>query len=395
MQVRRVYRLLAALTLCAVVCSVAGAQTEVKRILIVGDSWASSIATTHHDPIPPGFGSLDKVLQVNRLGGYKSEGGPTAWGGRKASDWVKPQNMALITQQLENNPTIDIVHLIIGGNDYLSRFAQGTNVWSLTPEQRDEIWNGIKANVQKIVDHCLSIRPDIRVVISDYDYLNASQAEPAYGFNFGGATPEQLNATFMELGRKKMEIAQSTPRCYYISHWGRLHHHYGYPEADLPLPGDPPSCDPYAGGDPKSPMPPGASVGDGIHPTDEAHRYMLQRCVDVFYREWLISGGAQPDSDGDGLKDGDELRDLDNVAEGVQNPFDPAVADSTGDDRSNEPDGKPDGQNDYDGDGVPNDHEFSVGHNPNLEASGKAAVAVLVAGIAAAGLYLVRRFAAA
>lgn len=283
---------------------------QVKRILIIGDSWAASIATRHHDPVPPGFGSFEAVLKTNKLGGYLVEGELTAWGGRKASDWVKPKNAALIRQALESNPTIDIVHLIIGGNDFLSKAAFGKSIASYSEAERTEMWNAIQADIQTIVDQCLSIRPDIRVVISDYDYLNASQAEPAYKFDFGGATPEQLNQAFMELGRKKMEIAQRTPRCEYISHWGRLQHHYGFPKPDLPLPGDPPKCEPYAGGDPTAPMPPNASVGDGIHPTDEAHRHMLQRCVDVFYRDWLTGSGAQPDSDGDGFTDGQELREL-------------------------------------------------------------------------------------
>jgi len=270
-------------------------QAKVKRILIVGDSWAASIAAIHHDPAPPGFGSLDAVLQNNKLGGYESAGGPTAWGGRKASDWIKPQNLELIAKQLKENPTIDIVHLIIGGNDFLSQASKGTNIMSLPAEERAVLWDKIKADIQRIVDHCLAQRPDIRVLISDYDYLDGAAAQRVLpGFNFGGASPAELNAAFMELGRKKLEIARETPRCYYVSHWGRLQHHYGCPRTGLPAPGGPPDYVPYAGGDPAFPMPPQAHVGDGVHPADEAHRVMLQTCLDLYYREWLTKSGAQP-----------------------------------------------------------------------------------------------------
>jgi predicted outer membrane repeat protein len=70
------------------------------------------------------------------------------------------------------------------------------------------------------------------------------------------------------------------------------------------------------------------------------------------------------DSDGDGLKDSDEQRDLDPGTPGVQNPFDPDDPDSTGDNFSDAPDGVPDGQNDYDGDGMSNKDEFTFGYNP-------------------------------
>lgn len=70
------------------------------------------------------------------------------------------------------------------------------------------------------------------------------------------------------------------------------------------------------------------------------------------------------DRDRDNLLNYDETRDLDPVTPGVQNPFDPASADSTGDNGQNTPDGIPDNFNDYDGDGFSNAAEFFAGTNP-------------------------------
>lgn len=70
-----------------------------------------------------------------------------------------------------------------------------------------------------------------------------------------------------------------------------------------------------------------------------------------------------PDTDGDGLLDGDEVNDLDPDTPGHQNPFDPHNPDTTGDYdpeypetllTRDEPDGIRDGLNDYDGDGLKN-----------------------------------------
>jgi len=76
------------------------------------------------------------------------------------------------------------------------------------------------------------------------------------------------------------------------------------------------------------------------------------------------AGSASEDTDGDGLSDWDETRDLDPDVPGVRNPFDPTDEDSTGDDGSDEPDGVLDGENDYDGDGTSNADELALGGNP-------------------------------
>lgn len=70
------------------------------------------------------------------------------------------------------------------------------------------------------------------------------------------------------------------------------------------------------------------------------------------------------DSDGDGLRNDDETRDLDPDTAGVQNPFDPLDPDTTGDGFQDTPDGVPDGWNDYDGDGMINRDEFTFGYDP-------------------------------
>jgi YVTN family beta-propeller protein len=70
------------------------------------------------------------------------------------------------------------------------------------------------------------------------------------------------------------------------------------------------------------------------------------------------------DRDGDGLRDYDETRDLFPDAPGHQNPFNPRLADGSGNDGSVTPDGLEDGGNDFDGDGTDNKTELGDGTNP-------------------------------
>jgi hypothetical protein len=91
-----------------------------------------------------------------------------------------------------------------------------------------------------------------------------------------------------------------------------------------------------------------------------------------------------PDSDNDRLRDGDELRDLNPDAAGIQNPFDPLNSDSTGNDGQDSSDGVPDGFNDYDGDGMSNADEFRWDTNPLDPMSWAEVPALSVIGLSAA-----------
>lgn len=73
------------------------------------------------------------------------------------------------------------------------------------------------------------------------------------------------------------------------------------------------------------------------------------------------------DVDGDELLDFDEFRDLQPNVAGVQNPFDPLVADALGNVGQLGSDGTSDGSNDFDGDGLSNHEEFQLGLNPIAE----------------------------
>ena len=291
--------------ICIFATAARGDEAKTKRILILGDSWTTALTAENRDPIPS-QNLLSDFLAEKGFPDAGTQGAMTAWGGRRASHWAQPANLATIVSELETYPTIDIVHLIIGGNDLLGKALDGT-LSVATETQRQAIWDGVVADIRTIVETALGVRDDIRVLLCDYDYLNMAQAETFWGMNFHGATNQQLNEWFVELGQKKLELSQEIPRMEYVQNWGTLQYWFGDPAQAVPYPGQAPDFEPYPGGDPALPMPEQLSP-DGIHPNIDAHRKMLDNAFNAFYGAWLSE--AEEDEDSENGMDYSEMTSL-------------------------------------------------------------------------------------
>lgn len=288
----RALRCFAFLALVLLAASYASPARAEARVLIVGDSWAQGIWVG---------GLMDKALAAAGFEDVSSVGEACALGGTRADQWVRPEYQQKIQQTLADHPTVDMVHLIIGGNDVLRRIKE-TNVFEAwTEEKRSREWDGIARNIQRIVDFCLAQPQVRRVGLAGYDYINSRTADEVFAilgqdFHFGGMTQEQVNQCFIELERRKRDIAADTDGCTYIHNLGLLQHHFQDPP-NAPRPGGPPDYVPFPGGDPALPMPDAAFgvvafggqdyPGDGIHPNDEAHLIMLRNAIDACYAEAL------------------------------------------------------------------------------------------------------------
>ena len=252
-----------------------------KKILLVGDSWAETIWRSRaFDQVLQEYGYPAGLTEGGE--GNSKEGNLTAIGGSRADRWGTNYLgwQERIKEHLEKNPSITFIHLIIGGNDLLNIIAK-ENISHWTVAQRDEQWNIIRENIRKLLTFCLDIRPEIQVVIADYDYLNIANADKAYQFTFGGMTQQQVNQYFVEVGLKKMELAGENDRVHYLQHWGVLNNHYAnaLPVARY-LEGG-------ATADLVERMPKAADVGDGVHPHPEAHKILLRKAMEMFYKDQL------------------------------------------------------------------------------------------------------------
>lgn len=193
----------------------------------------------------------------------------------------------------------------------------------------------ILEQLQIIVETALDVRPDVRVLLCDYDYMDE---------DVGGATVLETNTALVSSGQIKIELAdrvrakpEYANRCFFHDTYGLMQWWFGYPcefelvgtppdtyrvQTTLPedqiygpqgaagtggtieLPGTFPDYDPWAGGDLDYPGPAMAILynfgkdarapawaksekGGNIHLHKQGNYVYARYCVEKFYGQWL------------------------------------------------------------------------------------------------------------
>ncbi|MGD8396394.1 MAG: hypothetical protein PVF43_13080, partial [Candidatus Eiseniibacteriota bacterium] len=284
-----------------------GRSSPEPRVLIAGDSWAQYMWDDgSHNDIFDRYGhddhrALSRSLQDNPGPGYS--GPEYAVSGSEAREWADTANfpwIANVVAELDQNPTIDTVILSIGGNDILRGRSGGGWYKDMdldVPGSEAALFQEIHDDTFVIIDAILAVRPDLRVVISSYDYPN---------FNVGFwcfiyacpkrrdlsrdpetdlITDEELNALMIEVETLRIDWANSDARVDFDNGIGAMHHYYGdgqSPPGVLPLGGqEPPLYLPFPGGNPLLPTlrenfrQPGGIDADPIHLDYEGYQYKI------------------------------------------------------------------------------------------------------------------------
>lgn len=257
----------------------AGADAQTPRILVTGDSWAEF-------PDDRWFGQF---LANGWLG---SSAVNTGIGGMASVLLSTPDLLqSRILGPLAANPTIDMVHLSIGGIDLLGSYHTG-----LSPQQLAANNALIQSNVQSIVDRILAVRPTMQVTIVGYDYLNFVDTLGFSGpqavntllwLNMGQPLPGPLNRAVFgdqavgggQLGMEdyKEQIAQGSSRVHYYNIEGAMQRDvHGFSTIELPSP--------------KSRM--GANGADAIHLNDRGWDILIDTGFNAFYNNQLRGGLA-------------------------------------------------------------------------------------------------------
>jgi len=307
-----VLRIMAFGVIAATMAHSADAATQ--RILLVGDSW----------PMMMWIGCLPGRAFQNALtdrgyGQWEESGAFTAYTTTTARDYGENAPTAsglgrldLVLRELNENPTIDIAHLSLGGNDFMDgdysdilgdpTFSSGwKKSWS--GAQEDLFFDAVCDQICVVIEAMLDLRPDIRLAVCSYEFS---------GLTTGGGSRLETNEAGLRLEAKKLALCQAISadplyldRCFYINASGLMQYVYGYPyplepEEDpiygpmgtpgtggtIQKPGGYPTYDPFPGGDITYPCPEG-TVRDIIHLNRTGFITLAGHCIDEFYGAWL------------------------------------------------------------------------------------------------------------
>lgn len=212
-----------------------------ERIVTIGDSWAWLVANGAPGSTvnQAGFGnSLQNVLNTFHPG--VTAANESFMGGTAAQ---MATMLPSITDRINAHPDADIVWLSIGGNDMLAGALGGGYTNLLTAEQKSALYATITGNVQTVVNHILSLRPNIQVMIEGYDAINvwdlpngtaANNVRANLGIIKSGNVfldaqqNEQLNQGFLDLQNSITSIATNSRRVAFVNNWGLNHTMVGY-----------------------------------------------------------------------------------------------------------------------------------------------------------------------
>ena len=249
------------------------------RVLIVGDSWAQFMWDDGvHDAALDRFGLGDVSSLSLSLGSDPGPGytGPeVAISGSEARQWADTASYPWIANTvalLQANPSIDHVVLSIGGNDVLA--GRSGNGWYKdmdldVPGSEQAFFDQLEQDTFAVIDAILAVRPDVRVVLSSYDYPNFDVGFWCFLFACPKRedlsrdptndliTDAELNALMIDVETRRRAWAEATDRVVLDNAIGLMHHVYGDGTSAprlLPRPGTiAPLYEPFPGGNPLEP----------------------------------------------------------------------------------------------------------------------------------------------
>ena len=249
------------------------------RVLVVGDSWADIMWDQQ---------SLRTVFALEDHPEILEKGDVTAISGSTAAEWATASFLQLITDELNANPTIDIVQLTMGGNDFLAGMSGGGWFVGMSPAEEEALFNRVADDILTVIAHILNLDPDISIILSFYDYPNFQETlSGLLGFlctdlweGVGEPTPLELNQALLDMVDRMDALAATLPEVSLVRHAGLMQNHFGYPSMGIP-PGQilPP-------GDPVLPSPPEAlrfAGSDCFHLNAAGYQVLAQNLWDFFY----------------------------------------------------------------------------------------------------------------
>ena len=228
-------------------------ETPQTKVMLIGDSWGFFMdyeQTLNNVFKKWGHSDIKYVTNSNIV--------VNGW---ETHDLLTPAAEQQMTSLFNQYPSINVVHMSIGGNDMLGDWKV-----SFSAGKTDSMMNDVRSRIDSIVMFLKAAKPGIRIVWSGYTYPNFDEIINTAPFPFNGSshpyysawqkmefpTNIQINTVLNDFSAKMVTYAAADPQVDFVNATGILQYTYGqttplgvppggtYPPYTVPLPeGDP------------------------------------------------------------------------------------------------------------------------------------------------------------
>ena len=195
------------------------------KILVVGDSWGS---------FPCLYNSMGKMIKdVEAKIIEDNRCLRTTKLGVEAGEWIGSKQDQRVIKFLKNTPRLKYLYVSLGGNDLMGHWNK-----DFTPEQELKLFSDTFNTVQKILNNYLTVRPDIKIILSGYDFphFKPNHEIGLYKKIFermGSPSDLRINRSLASFSRFMVPIANQK-NIFYIHHLGLAQYYDGVPEKNYP-----------------------------------------------------------------------------------------------------------------------------------------------------------------
>lgn len=269
-------------------------ENNENKVLLVGDSWAFFMAAdqTINDVFDV-WGHSDKTFFTNTT---------LSENGAETDDFLQQGKLDEIHSQLDAKPSIEYVHLSLGGNDVLGSW----NI-NFTTAQTDSLKDTVFNRLTTIIDSIKSFRPHVKIIWSGYMYPNFEEViedaapfqsvHPFYGTWEGMGFPsfQQLNALLNDFSADVEAYVNNDPQLFFVNATGLMQYQFGQTTPLGVAPGGtyPPFSQPLPAGDqtypsPKESMRDYGVTKDCFHLSGPGYDAMMSYTTQKYYHKALM-----------------------------------------------------------------------------------------------------------
>lgn len=271
-------------------------ESDEINVLLIGDSWAFFMGVDGTiNNVFEKWGHSNKTFTTNI---------EVAVNGARTTDFLETNMQTEIRDLINSNPSIDVVHLSIGGNDVLGEW----NV-NFTTAQLDSLVDLVYGQTLDIITFLKSTKPGLKIVFSGYVYPNFEEviesaaplqsSHPFYGTWSGMGFPSfiEINTILNDFSLLVEAYADSDPQVEFFKATGLMQYTFGQSSPLGVAPGGtyPPFTQPQPFGDPNYPSPKNSMrdyfgiTKDCFHLSPQGYRDLISFHTQKFYHKFLMA----------------------------------------------------------------------------------------------------------